>query len=256
VSTVLPFLVVCGLLAAVLVSIEVGRRIGVRRRSRIPPGTPLVNPTVEGSVFALMGLLLGFTFYGAGARFDARRTLVVREANAIMTTYLRLDLLPPEAQPELRHAFRKYVRSRLDVYRNIPNTNALKAALDQSWGIQRDIWQKTVEAVKAGGPAEKSLVLGTLNEMIDLTTEQTVALMTHPPRGVFVMLALTVLASSALVGHTIVAGAIRDWVSATIFALMVSMVVYVILDYEFPRAGFIRIDPVDQVLVETLQQMK
>ena len=56
-----------------------------------------------------MGLLIAFTFYGAGFRFDARRNLLVREANAIGTTYLRLDLLPPDTQPELRQEFRTYV---------------------------------------------------------------------------------------------------------------------------------------------------
>jgi hypothetical protein len=49
---------------------------------------------------------------------------------------------------------------------------------------------------------------------------------------------------------------VRDWASTLIFALTISLALYVILDYEFPRVGFIRIDPVDQVLVETLKQMK
>jgi hypothetical protein len=253
---VLPILVVCGLFAAVLLSIEVGYRMGIRRRSRMPLGLKPVHPTVESSVFALMGLLIAFTFYGAGSRFDARRNLMVREVNAIGTTYLRLDLLPPETQPELRQDFRTYVRSRLDVYRKIADFKALDTALDQSVALQHSVWNKTVDATKGISPAEKSLVLTTLNQMIDITTEQTVALVTHPPTAVFVMLALMVIASSALVGYTMSAFAVRDWVSTLIFALTVSIAVYVILDYEFPRVGFVRIDPVDQVLVETLKQMK
>jgi hypothetical protein len=252
---VLPILLVCGLFAAVLLSIEAGHRVGIRRRSRMPQGFKPVYPTVESSVFGLMGLLIAFTFYGAGSRFDARRNLIMREANAIGTTYLRLDLLPPETQPELREAFRTYVRSRLDVYRKIADFKALNAALDQSLALQRSVWKKTVDATKASGPAEKSLVLATLNQMIDITTEQSVALVTHPPPAVFAMLALMVLASSALVGYTMSTSEVRDWVSTLVFALTVSIALYVILDYEFPRAGFIRIDPVDQVLLETLKQM-
>jgi hypothetical protein len=253
----LPILVVCGLLVAVVVSIEVGYRIGIRRRSRFPQGVEISDRTVESSVFALMGLLIAFTFSGAGSRFDARRTLITREANAIGTTYLRLDLLPPEKQPELRQDFRAYVRSRIDVYHSIADPDVLKDALDQSSALLGSIWRKAVEAIKGVGPAEKALVLTTLNEMIDITTEQSVALVTHPPLAVFVMLALTVIASSALVGYTMSsASEVRDWISTIIFALIVSSSVYVILDYEFPRAGFIRIDPVDQVLSHTLQQMK
>jgi hypothetical protein len=253
---VLPILVLCGLFTTVLLSIEIGHRIGIRRRSRMPQGGNVVNSAVENSVFALMGLLIAFTFSGAGSRFDARRSLIVREANAIGTTYLRLDLLPPEVQPEVRQDFRTYVRSRLDVYQKIPDFKALKVALDQSSALQRSIWKKTVEATKGISPAEKSLVLTTLNQMIDITTEHAVALTAHPPPAVFAMLALTVIVSSVLVGYTMSVSEVRDWISTIIFVLMVGIAVYVILDYEFPRVGFIRIDPVDQVLAQTLQQMK
>jgi hypothetical protein len=252
---VLPILVVCGLFAAVLLSIEVGHRIGTRRRSRMPQGHKPVYPTVESSVFALMGLMIGFTFYGAGSRFDARRNLIVQEANAIGTTYLRLDLLPPDTQPELRQELRTYVHSRLEVYRNIADSKTLSAAMDQSFALQRSVWKKTVDAIKGSGAAEKSLVLTTLNQMIDITTEQSVALITHPPLAVFAMLTLMVFASSGLVGYTMSIAEVRDWASTLIFALTISLALYVILDYEFPRVGFIRIDPVDQVLVETLKQM-
>jgi hypothetical protein len=128
--------------------------------------------------------------------------------------------------------------------------------MDQSFALQRSVWKKTVDASKGIGPAEKSLVLTTLNEMIDITTEQSVALITHPPLTVFAMLSLMVIASSGLVGYTMSTAEVRDWASILIFALTISTAVYVILDYEFPRVGFIRIDPVDQVLVETLKQMK
>jgi hypothetical protein len=222
----------------------------------MPHGHKPVYPTVESSVFALMGLLIGFTFYGAGSRFDARRNLIVREANAIGTTYLRLDLLPPDTQPELRQEFRNYVHSRLEVYRNIADRQTLNAAMDQSFALQRSVWKQAVDATKGSGPAEKSLVLTTLNEMIDITTEQTAALITHPPLAVFGMLTLMVIASSGLVGYTMSTAEVRDWASTLIFALTISLALYVILDYEFPRVGFIRIDPVDQVLVETLKQMK
>ena len=93
----------------------------------------------------------------------------MREANAIGTTYLRLDLLPPETQPELRQDFRAYVHSRLDVYRKIADFKALNAALDQSVALQRSVRNKTVDAAKGISPAEKSLVLTTLNQMIDIT---------------------------------------------------------------------------------------
>jgi hypothetical protein len=247
-------LVLCGLIAAVLLSIEMGRSLGRRRRLLDPPGAPRVNRTVEASIFGLMGILIGFTFYGAGTRFDNRRNLTVLEANAIGTAYLRIDLLPVESQPEIREGFRDYVRSRLSVNQKIPDIQAMQAALAHSSALQDNIWRKSVDAAKTVGPAEKALVLASLNTMIDITTDSTVALQTHPPAAVFAMLALTVATSSALAGY-MMASSGRDWISSITFAVVLGTAVYVILDYEYPRIGLIRIDPVDQVLAETLERM-
>src|SRR5439155_1450024 len=101
-----------GLFAAMLVALELGRRIGTRRLAALPPGTSWEIGTLDGAVFGLLGLLIAFTFSGAVSRFEARRHLVVEETNAIGTAYLRLDLLPVAAQPAMRAAFRRYLDPR------------------------------------------------------------------------------------------------------------------------------------------------
>jgi hypothetical protein len=40
------------------------------------------------------------------------------------------------------------------------------------------------------------------------------------------------------------------------FAAIIAITVYVILDIEYPRAGFIRVDAVDQVLIELRGSMQ
>ena len=80
-----------------------------RRAARADPdGLTKGASAAEGAVFALLGLLLAFTFSGAASRFEDRRWFINSEANAIGTAYLRLDLLPAEAQPPLRDLFRRY----------------------------------------------------------------------------------------------------------------------------------------------------
>ena len=74
---------------------------------------------LDGAVFALMGLLIAFTFSGAASRFEVRRALIVQETNDIGTAYLRLDLLPADAQPALRQDFRDYVDARLKFYASL-----------------------------------------------------------------------------------------------------------------------------------------
>src|SRR4249920_824522 len=116
-----------GLFLGMLVLLEIGRRIGVRRLAKDPDGATVGVGTVEGAVFGLLALLVAFTFSGAAARFDTRRQLIVEETNDIGTAYLRLDLLPAAAQPPLRERFRHYVTARLAVYRQLSDVAAANA---------------------------------------------------------------------------------------------------------------------------------
>ena len=107
--------------------------------------------SVEAAIFALLGLLIAFTFQGAAARFDARRSLIVQEANNIGTAWLRIDLLPAGAQPGMRELFRKYLDSRLATYHKIPDMVAVKAELDHTAQLQSEIWNAALASQKEGG---------------------------------------------------------------------------------------------------------
>lgn len=252
-------LVVIGLFLCMLLMLELGRRLGQKRRAEDPDGSSAGLGAVEGAVFGLMGLLIAFTFSGAASRLEDRRHLVVEEANAIGTAYLRLDLLPASAQPALRKDFRDYVDSRLAVYRALPDIEAAKGLLASSAGIQMKIWTAAVAACKAAevnGNAVTSLVLASLNQMIDITATRTMALKTHPPAVIFVMLAIMVLAGSLLAGHGMAGGKARSWLHLIGFAGLMTVAIYIILDLEFPRIGLIRSDAFDQMLVEVRETMK
>src|SRR5262245_20373776 len=98
----LALLCTAGLFLGMLVLLNIGRRIGMRRLANDPDGAMVGVGTVEGAVFGLLALLVAFSFSGAAARFDTRRQLIIAETNDIGTAYLRLDLLPPPVQPPLR----------------------------------------------------------------------------------------------------------------------------------------------------------
>jgi hypothetical protein len=240
------------LFLGMLLLLEVGRRIAQKRG-----GAPSGAGAVDGAVFALLGLLIAFTFSGAASRFDTRRQLVVQESNAIGTAYLRLDLLPPSAQPALRESFRRYVDSRLAVYRKLPDVQAAKEELARSTSLQGEIWAQAVAACRLDAPpSAPMLLLPALNEMIDITTVRTVAALTHPPAIIFATLAALALASSLLAGHGMAGSGTRSCLHMLAFAAAMAMTVYVILDLEFPRLGLIRLDTFDRVLVEVRQSMK
>jgi hypothetical protein len=251
------FLITLGLFLGMLLAIEIGRRRGERWLARDPDAASQGVGTVEGAVFGLLGLLLAFTFSGAGTRFDARRQLIVEETNAIGTAYLRLDMLPAAAQPPLRDHFRRYLDSRLAVYRKLPDMSAVKEELAKSNDLQAEIWRQAVTAVRAEGapPAVPMLLLPALNEMFDITTTRTMTAQMHPPAIVFVMLFGLALLASLLAGYGMAGGQARKWLHMIGFALIMAFSVYVILDLEFPRLGLIRVDAFDQALVDLRASM-
>src|SRR5262249_7370760 len=64
---------------------------------------------LQGSLLGLVGLLLAFSFSLAISRYEQRRHLVVEEANAIGTVYLRTAFYPGSHADRLRRLLREYV---------------------------------------------------------------------------------------------------------------------------------------------------
>lgn len=255
---IFAFTVTLILFIGMLGLLETGRRIGNRRLAQDAEGARAGTGTVEGAVFALLGLLIAFTFSGASARFDERRALITQEANDIGTAYLRLDLLPSADQPQLREAFRHYLDSRLEIYRVIRDIPAAQAAMAKSSELQTEIWKQAVAAAHAQGasPDAVKLLLPALNDMFDITTTRAMALLTHPPLIIYLMLFGVALASALLAGYGMAGGKSRNWLHMVGFALVVAVAVYVILDLEFPRRGLIRVDDFDQALTSLRTSMK
>jgi hypothetical protein len=125
-----------------LILSEVGRRIGVAQLTRDPEGLTKGASAAEAAVFGLLGLLIAFTFSGAASRFEDRRHLIGEETNAIGTAYLRIDLLPADAQPEMRQLFLRYLDVRSATYLSAEDQTATKAKLDEGAALQGEIWAK------------------------------------------------------------------------------------------------------------------
>jgi len=119
-----PLLYSVLLFVGLLIMLEFGRHFGIRRRSKEAANERSNLGAIEGAVFALFGLLMAFTFSGAASRFNEKRMLIAEEVNTVETAYLRLRLLPQEAQFGLPELFRRSVDSRLETYRRMPNMPA------------------------------------------------------------------------------------------------------------------------------------
>lgn len=237
--------------------LEVGRCLGKRRTSEEAECARGGISALDGAVFALMGLLIAFTFSGAAARLDSRRHLIVEEVNDIGTAWKRLDLLQPEAREALRDAFRRYLDARIASYKKLPDFQAAKLELDRASAIGDEIWSRAVAASQAQGSVDATkLLVPALNAMLDIATTRTAAAELHPPFSIFVMLLALLLVSSLLAGYEMAGAASRKWTHALSYAFIMSMAVYMIADLEFPRLGLIRIDRADHFMVELRESMK
>ena len=237
-----------GAFAGILACLEIGYRLGHRRTEETAHEG---IGAIEASVFALLGLLLAFSFAGGSSRLDARRQLIIEEANSIGTAYLRLDLLAPAGQLEMRHLFREYLDARLQVYQKLPSLEAAEQEMERAAAIQQKLWAQAVNASRADtSPATAMLLLPAINQMLDVTTSRKVALYTHLPSLILAMLMIVALLSGLLAGYAMAKRKRRSWLHMIVYAFVISVTIYAVIDLDYPRSGWIRLDVADDALAK------
>jgi hypothetical protein len=244
------------LFPVMLIALEIGRRFGLRRLAEDPEGARAGAGAVEGAVFALFGLLVAFTFTSAASRYEARRDLLVQHANAIGTAWLRLDLLPADVQPALRKDFRLYLDMAIKLPQLSGNPQAMDQGMVQAGKLQDNIWNLAVTAAqKDSRPQVATLVLPALNDMFDLGASRFAAGKYHVSLVIVALLLFLSVLASLLAGYGMAAARHRNWMHMIIFALLVTVTLFVILDLELPRHGLIGMGKYDQILVDLRQSM-
>jgi len=249
--TVLSFGLAIGLFLAMLLLLEVGRRVGVERaRTRGSQSRAGVG-VVDSAVYALLALLIGFTFSGAAARFDQRRAIVGEIANGASTVWKRIDMLPDDQQPPIRESLRRYM-DELIRYFTAPTSRDLPlqppAALTSA---EDSLWSRAVAACKTpGGEAARMLILPALNETFDGVDRERLARNTHPPPLIFAMLGIAALATALFAGYGMASGSVRNWLFSVGIAASVAIATYVVIELEYPRLGLVRVGDADQALID------
>ena len=248
-------IVAFGLFLAILFFIEIGYRIGRRRLMKDPDYKGTGLGAIEGALFALLGLIIAFTFSNALTKFDVRRALVAEETNDIGTAYLRIDLLRPEDQAPLRDQFKKYLDSRISTFKKMPDIAATMSEYKKSEELQRQLWQTAVDAAAHSTTAAPMLLMPAINNMIDITTTRMMATKQHPPGVIFILFIVLILVCSMLAGHGMSASGKRSLMHWIGFALVLTVTTWTIVDIEYPRIGIIQVQEADQMLIDLRNSM-
>jgi hypothetical protein len=248
-------LIVLGLSCGMVLLLEAGRRIGINAIKSDPVGSHQGLSPAEAGVFGLMGLIIALTFSGAASRFDQRRMLIIDEANDIGTAYLRIDLLPEDLQPAVRSDFRNYLEARIELYQNLADKNKLKDIEDKTASLQIKIWKESVSASKKTENSSAAiLLLPALNSMFDICSTRTAIRQVHQPTIIFFLMILQALVCSLIAGYGMAIKKSRSWIHLIGFTLVLLITLLVIIDMEFPRVGFIRVDTLD-ILLSDLRKL-
>ncbi len=237
-------------LLLVLLSVEVGYRLGRYRRKFSAQEKEAPVGEMVGATLALLAFLLAFTFGLAADRYDNRRQALLEEANAIGTTYLRVGLLP-ERREEIRALLREYVDVRVEAARS----GKIQQALHRSEELQSQLW---AQAVAIGEKNPGSIVVGlfvqSLNEVIDLHAKRiSIDLRSRIPGAIWAVLyAVAIFALGAMGYHAGVAGTIRSFVILAV-AFSFASVIWLISDLDRPQEGMLKLS--QQALIDLRNSM-
>ena len=241
------WLIAGSILLVLLAAGEIGWRIGHRGRAESETLRALVGG-IAAATLGFLGLLLGFSLSMAISRFDARRAVIVDEANAIGTLWLRAGLLDASLRSELRGALRDYTDARVDLGRMGSDLGKLYEARERSAAAQRVMWSVVERAAQPGSnPAVVSALVTAANTVIDLDELRMASLENYLPAPIILLLLGVASVSLAFLGWSFGAAGQRSLISMTLVALLVTAVLAVIMDISRPHRGLLRVS--DQSLV-------
>jgi hypothetical protein len=221
-------------------AVAVGYGAGRYLRSRPRTNTESVG-VVQGTLLGLVGLLLAFGLTMAVGRYEARRSLIVQEANTIGTAFLRAQMLAEPTRTETLDLLERYGDAAVDLADQVPDSDRFDEDLAEIEDLQRNLWTLAGDAVRAdpGGTAPR-LYIETLNEMIDSHTSRVASLRNRVPSTVVL---LQVVGSAIAVGvlslYLTLLG--RGLVTSFVAAGLVILILFISFDLDRPQRGLITV---------------
>lgn len=204
---------------------------------------------LEDATLALFGLLLGFTFSMSIAKHDARRSAVVLDSNAIGDFYTCASLLDEPVRGRLQAVVRDYVHLRVDAVRNFADDETLRRQLKEMVAMHDQMTNLVGQATSRGTPIAVSLT-NTLNGLTSSHASRVWAMEDRLPGIIELLLFSAAAISTALVSRLQATNNKVNPLGMLSFILLITLVVYVVLDLNQPGKGMIQISqgPLERLL--------
>jgi hypothetical protein len=241
-----------GTVVLVLVAAEIGFRIGIWLQRRDPAsGEIRMTGTMVGGMLGLMAFLMAFSIGIVINQHGGRKEMVVTEANAVGTAYLRAGFLSEPDLTSARNLLREYVEVRLAA---AADPTQLESVILRSEEIQGELWSIVEANVRQGNESDVMVsFVESINEVIDVHSLRLAAVNLRLPRLLGIVLYAAIMLSFLLVGVASSSDGKRDTFALVLFALAFVAVLMIIVDLDRPQQGLLTVS--QATMSDLLRQM-
>ena len=238
--------------ALALLGLEGGYRLGKWRNALALDEKDAPIGAMVGAILGLLAFMLAFTFSLAASRFDARRQVVLEEANAIGTAYLRARLLPEPQRSEIARLLREYVNVRVRAIQE----GKVAEAIALSEELHEKLWsQATAAAEKNPGSIMTGIFIQSLNDVIDLHAKRLlIGMRSRIPVSIWVGLFALALIGMASMGYQAGLSATRRSPAMLFLAVAFAGVLFLIVDLDRVHEGLLRVS--QQSMIDLQRSMQ
>jgi hypothetical protein len=241
-----------GTVVLVLVAAEIGFRIGLWLQRRDPAsGEIRVTGTMVGGMLGLMAFLMAFSIGIVINQHGDRKAMVVTEANAVGTAYLRAGFLSEPDLTSSRNLLREYVEVRLAA---AADPAQLESVILRSEEIQGELWSIVEANVRQGNESDVMVsFVESINEVINVHSLRLAAVNLRLPRLLGIVLYAAIVLSFLLVGVASSSDGKRDTLAIVLFALAFVAVLMILVDLDRPQQGLLTVS--QAAMSDLLRQM-
>ncbi|HLY03834.1 MAG TPA: hypothetical protein VKR56_15215 [Candidatus Cybelea sp.] len=242
--------------AVMLVVLGLAIEVPYRLRAVVSLKNPNFDPVnaLQAGLLTLAAFVLGLSFSQASARFDARRAVVIAEANAIGTAWLRADQLEPADSRRFRQILTDATAAGLVAYQSADNPKLTQQTAARTARDENQLWGIASSAMHARGTIGLSLLMQSVNNLIDVLAQQRQALASHVPTAIVVLTLCLVTLGALSFGVRFALDGARPLGLSIIYVLAYVIVIEMMVDYDRPKTGFVSVNLTP--MTEQLRQMQ
>ncbi len=232
-----------------LILLWLSERLGaaIRKRHPLRDDARTDFDVILTAALTLLGLMIGFTFSMAVTRFDQRKNFEEEEANAIGTEYLRADLLPAADADQVHQLLRTYLDQRI-VFYQAPDGPKLQQNIAETAQTQTALWSAVRTPAQAAPTPVVALAAAGMNDVLNTQGYTQFAWDDHIPVPAWMLLVAIGIGCNLLVGYT-ARRPTQEKLLSFVLPLFVAVSFLLIADIESPRAGLIRVEPQNLIIL-------